>query len=316
MQPTTLGADTTAEEAATAFASSIAGKVILITGTSMGGLGAETARVVAKHNPKLVFIAGRSMEKLDETESMIKKETPDANLRKLIIDLASFASIKKAAKEVNEMEDPIDVLINNAAIMACPYAVTEDGFESQWQSNHLGPFLFTNLIRSRILASSAPRIVNVSSGGHRFTDVLYDDPGFSNGEKYNLWTAYGQSKTANILFAVGLKERWGVEAFSLHPGLITTNLSRSITFEERVKMGFIKPDGTPIDNPAMKRKSIGQGAATTIVAAFDPSIAASSVAYLTDCAIHNDQAQPYALDKENAARLWALSEKMIGQTFP
>lgn len=108
--------------------------------------------------------------------------------------------------------------------MACPYALTVDGFESQLATNHLGPFLFTNLIRARILASASPRIVNVSSKGHTITDILYSDPEFSKGQTYNIWTAYGQSKTANVLFAVALKERWGVEAFSLHPGSTPSSL--------------------------------------------------------------------------------------------
>lgn len=150
--------------------------------------------------------------------------------------------------------------------MACPYAITEDGFESQFAVNHLGPFLFTNLIRSRILASSSPRVVNVSSGGHRFTDVLYDDPGFSKGEKYNLWTACekalrksvmqtdetltdGQSKTANILFAVGLKERWGVEAFSLHPGSTPpVCLFTSKTGTDRASIPSDLNKSLPLDN--------------------------------------------------------------------
>ncbi|KAK4700920.1 hypothetical protein P7C70_g5322, partial [Phenoliferia sp. Uapishka_3] len=316
MAPAKFGDSTTAEEAAALFAaSSITDKVVIVTGASLGGLGAETARVVAKHSPKLLIIAGRSQEKLDETEEFIKKESPDAKTHKLMIVLASLESVRKAAAEVVALKLPVDVLINNAAIMACPYTTTADGFESQLGVNHLGPFLFTNLLRSQILASPHPRVVNVSSKGHTITDILYEDPGFSGGKKYNLWAAYGQSKTANILFAVALKKRWGVEAFALHPGMITTNLSRHITLEERVKMGFCKPDGTPIDNPGSKRKSLGEGASTTIVAAFDPTIAPLAVSYLSDAQIANQDAKPYALDEANAERLWALSEMMIGETF-
>ncbi|KAK9761280.1 hypothetical protein K7432_013937 [Basidiobolus ranarum] len=162
--------ETTAEEAAALFANDIKGKAVLVTGGTLGGLGAEAARVIAKYSAGPVILSGRKQDALDDSIKKIKEETPEAKLRSLIIDLASLESVRHAAKVVNEYSEPIDILINNAAIMASPYSTLTDGFESQFGVNHLGPFLFTNLILPRILASKtgAPRIVNVSSIGHGF----------------------------------------------------------------------------------------------------------------------------------------------------
>lgn len=177
--------------------------------------------------------------------------------------------------------------------VAGPYALTPDGFESQFGTNHLGPFLFTTLIHPRLLASSSPRVVNVSSWGHHFSDIRYEDPGFSSGEKYDKWQSYGQSKTANILFAVGIAQKWGIEAFSLHPGgalldscerdegltltslthgtAIMTNLGRFLSVEDQIAMGFIDAEGNR-SSDEWTWKSLEEGVSTHIVAAFDPSL--------------------------------------------
>ncbi|KAI9281360.1 short-chain dehydrogenase [Umbelopsis sp. AD052] len=314
-----FGLHTEADEAATYFESNIKGKTVLVTGCSLGGLGFEAARVVSKHHAGLVILAGRKQESLDDAVQKIKEETPSANLRTLLLDLASLKSARHAAAEVNAYPEAIDVLINNAGIMASPYYTTEDGFESQFGTNHLGPFLFTNLILPKILASKtgAPRIVNVSSVGHILSAIRYDDPCFENGKTYNKWLAYGQSKTANVLFARGLSNRYngkGLTAFSLHPGVIRTNLSRNVKREE-----FSEPmkdtDGIPIDFSSEYHKTIPEGTATHIVAAFDPNIASQTASYLADCQLAMDRVKPYAKDDAEAEKLWALSEKLVGQTF-
>ncbi|KAI5477002.1 short-chain dehydrogenase [Pseudohyphozyma bogoriensis] len=316
---------TTADEAAKRLASQIRGRHVLITGASPGGLGAEAARVVAKH-AALVILAGRSLEKLRKTERDIITETPSSNLRLLVVDLASFDSIRRAADEVNAYVEPIDVLINNAAIMSIPTYTTLPGttIEAQFGTNHLGPFLFTNLIKPRLAASQSPRIVNVASSGHQWA-ALQQDPGFNNGKRYTANKAYGQSKTANMLFAVALSEKWkDIEAtsFSLHPGIVNTNLGRHLTPFMLIKavgalIGIIstKIIKWDVGKSPMGLKSMGQGAATHIVAAFDPSIAGESGAYLSDCTLRNSDAAPYALDKREAERLWRMSEETLGQRF-
>lgn len=316
-----FGFDTTSDDAAAAFADQIKGKTVLVTGATWGGLGAETARVIAKHDPKLVIVAGRREEALDDTIQKIKAETPNANLRPLIIDLGSFQSVRAAAKEINAYVDPIDVLINNAAIMAPPYHTTQEGFEAQFGTNHLGPFLFTSLIFDRILASKTgePRIVNVSSRGHHFCPILFEDYGFAGGDNYNRWHAYGQSKTANILFSRELAKRYGskgLTAFSLHPGVIRTNLSRDVNETPEEKLQRKTYDGIFYYSVnSTKQKTISQGTSTTIVAAFDPSIKSQNGSYLNDARIDNESAREYALDDSNAERLWELSERLVGGKF-
>ncbi|KAK4702487.1 hypothetical protein P7C70_g3737, partial [Phenoliferia sp. Uapishka_3] len=349
MAPSNFGSSTTADEAASELAKEISGKVVIVTGVSIGGLGFETARVIANHGAGLVILAGRSTAKLDEAEAEIKKETPHANLWKLVIDLASLESVRKAAAEVNEYKEPIDVrcFLREASAkgtlifiplcigphqqcrnqlrpvfphdrpvqrpaesfssspVAGPYALTSDGLESQFGCNHIGHFLFTNLIRPRLFASPKPRIVNVSSRGHRFGDVRFDDPGFSNGEKYEKWQAYGQAKTANILFSLNVP--------FLFLQAIWTNLFSLLSVEDQIGMGFLDENGHKYDAGKFTWKTIAAGASTQVVAAFDPDLIGLSGAYLEDTKVATPFA--YAIDKVNAEKLWALSEKLVGQTY-
>ncbi|KAH8551413.1 short-chain dehydrogenase [Umbelopsis sp. PMI_123] len=307
---------TTAEEVADALSYNIRGKTVLITGATWGGLGAEAARVIAKHDPKLIILACRKEESIQEVIDKIKQESPDTPLRGLVLDLASLKSVRKAAKEVNNFREPIDVLINNAGVMATPYFKTEDGFEGQLGINHLGPFEFTNLIMDRILASKTgtPRIVNVSSSVHWLSPIRYDDPGFSNGKAYNNFHAYGQSKTANILFSKELSRRYksqGLVAFSLHPGGVHTNLLRHFDIAQVLQEGVTDWKGNSFDLTAVKWKSLEVGAATHIVAAFDPSIVDQNGSYLEDAQVNNQLARPDTLDEENAIKLWNFSEQLL-----
>ncbi|CAO3678269.1 unnamed protein product [Umbelopsis vinacea] len=264
--------------------------------------------VVAKYGAEVVILAGRKQDALDDPMKK-KDETPSANLRSLILHLASLESVKNAAAEVNAYAEPIDVLINNAAIMASLYYTTKDGFEAQIGTNHLGPFLFTNLIIPRILASNKnPRIVNVSSVGHIFSPIRFNDPFFENGKSYDKWKSYGQSKTANILFARELSKRYASErltAFSLHPGGIQTNLGRDVK-EHELSEPLYDHDAT------LTWKTTPEGTSTHLVAAFDPSIKSQSGAYLEDCQLASDHLKPFANDDAQANQLWALSEKLVG----
>lgn len=316
-----FGFSTTSDEAAEHFADQIQGKAILITGASWGGLGAEAARAIAKYNPSVIVLACRKQESLNEAIGKIKEEVPNANLRPLILDLASLESVRTAAKEVNAYSEPIDVLINSAGIMASPYFKTKDGFEGQFGTNHLGHFLFTNLILPRMMESPTgePRVVNVTSRGHILCPILFEDPGFADGAKYNPMWAYGQSKTANILFAKELRNRYGSKgllAFSLHPGVILTNLIRDMKDLDNVMRQNMKTyDGEDFWTSKTIWKTLPQGSSTYIVAAFDPSIKISNGSFLRDCHLDDDYVKPYAKDDDIAKRLWTLSEQMVGQTF-
>ncbi|KAG2174913.1 hypothetical protein INT43_005975 [Umbelopsis isabellina] len=318
-----FGFHTTAEEASAALSVHIEGKIVLITGCTWGGLGAETARVIAKNGAKRIILAGRSKNSLNETIEKIKEETSSANLVSLIMNLADLKSVRQAAAEVNAYDEPINVLINNAAVMASPYFITDDGFEGQIGTNHLGPFLFTNLILPRMLTTKEPRIVNVSSSVHHFAPIFFTDPQFSNGENYNEWLAYGQSKTANILFAKELSNRYnkeGLLSYSLHPGSVSTNLQRYIDREKNMSKPMLDYEGNNILTEYWVkkfafRKTLGEGASTTIVAAFDPFIKSQSGLFLHNAQIDSDAVKSYALDNANAKKLWVLSEELVGEKF-
>jgi len=237
------------------------------------------------------------------------------------VDLSSLSSVRSAAQAIlSDSSIPhIDVMINNAAIMACPYTLSADDFELQLATNHLSHFLLTNLLLPKLLPSGPntyTRIINVSSWGHAFSPFRTQDPNFTSGD-YLPWTAYGQAKTANILFSVGLNQRFkgrGLRAFALHPGSIATNLQRYTDPDMvRVAMDYWKEIGKEM--PA--RKTLQQGCATTLRAALDPSLEEREEVYLQDCQLSEDPevVKPYAVDAENARVCWEMSEQMVGERF-
>ncbi|KAI9004521.1 NAD-P-binding protein [Hyaloraphidium curvatum] len=309
-----FGFDTTAEEAAAAFASGIAGKNVLITGASPGSLGAECARVLAKHGAALIVLAGRNPENLKATQAAILAETPKANIRLLQLDLVDLDSVRKAADEVLAYKEPIHVLYNNAATMATPYRPAPKGLESQFWGNHVGHFLFTKRVLPKVLESASgdhkPRVINVSSRANLRSGVRFDDMGFKGGETYDPWIAYGQSKTANVLFSRELAKRYGDKliTFSLHPGGIRTNLSRDLTEEARQTLAKTLPAG-------FKYKTIESGTSTHICAGFDPSIVGSSGSYMQDCAVDDAGCADWARDMDAAKKLWDLSEELIEEKW-
>ncbi|KAF2176628.1 NAD(P)-binding protein [Zopfia rhizophila CBS 207.26] len=316
-----FGFETTAEEVASTYADQIKGKTILVTGVSPNGLGVYTAKTLALHNPALLILAARSHSSLDSAVSAIKEVAPSCPIKPFFLDLSSIRTVRAAAAELKSWIDvpKIDILINNAAIMWSPWAVSEDGIEQQFATNHIGTWLFTNLIIEKIIAAKG-RVVNVSSAGHRLSGVRFDDVNFKDGKEYKPDTAYGQSKTGNILMAISLASKLAskdVTAYSLHPGVIWTNLGRHTPLETLQKRGIMDENGKLIEGGGgYKWKSHSQGSATTLVAALDPNIVDRSGAYLCDCKVdHNGIMEPYAFDKENAERLWQLSEKLVGEKF-
>lgn len=303
------GYETTSDDVAKDLKSEISGKSVLVTGASPNGLGADFARAIAPYNPSLIVLAGRDKSKLDATVSQLKQINAKINTRTLLLDLSSFSSIRNAASEVLSYNETIDVLVNNAGIMACPYTLTDEGIEAQLANNHIGPFLFTNKILSKLTPGG--RIINVTSSAHDRSGVRFDDPNFTvNSGSYDRWTAYGQSKTANILYTIALSERLNktpIYSFAVHPGNVMTNLLRYMPKEET--------DGI---EKKMPFKTIPQGAATHVVAAFDPKLVQDNGSYLADCQISNVEecAKGYATKEAQLHdKLWELSEKLAGEKF-
>jgi NAD(P)-dependent dehydrogenase (short-subunit alcohol dehydrogenase family) len=290
----------------------LGGKVAVVTGAS-GGLGLETARALAAAGATVV-LASRDAAKTAASVETIRKQVPDARLESRWLDLASLASVRAAARQLLAAHPRIDILINNAGVMATPLLRTAEGFELQLGTNHLGHFLFTCELVPALLAAAPARIVNLSSGGHLISDVLWDDPLFRR-RPYDKWVAYGQSKTANVLFTIELERRLGtrgVHAFAVHPGMILTDLGRHLTADDLAaleKMGESAPGGA-----LPPFKSIPQGAATTLWAATAPDLVDHGGSYLADCAVSSDHA-PWAVDHDAARRLWSLSEDLIGERF-
>ncbi|KAF8891617.1 hypothetical protein CPB84DRAFT_1683279 [Gymnopilus junonius] len=321
--------NTTAQELVNDYASIIKGKVILTTGVSPGSLGAAFVEYIAKAQPALLILAGRDPTKTDKTASAITSSNPGVKTRFLKVDLSSFQSVRDAAAELNSWSDVpfIDVLVNNAGIMAVPYGLSVDGFERQLASNHLGHFLFTNLIIDKILASKTPRIVNISSSTHRFSPFRFKDYNFDGGKTYHPWRGYGQSKTANMLMAISLAEKLGKRsllAFSVHPGGIVTNLASQLDTNKalddiwEIDRVLGNDHGVDRDIDMKDMRSLERGAATYVYAAFDPSLSAHNGSYTVDSHVADpftDQVRPWATSSVEAEKLWRLSEQLVGQKF-
>src|SRR5271165_4917650 len=224
----TFGYESTADEVLEGV--DLSGKRVLVTGVS-AGLGVETARSIVAHGGTVV---GTARDLAKARNALAQAGNPSVEL--VEADLASLASVRKAASDLLAGGKSFDVIIANAGVMACPQGKTQDGFETQFGTNHLGHFVFIN--RLIPLLKSGARIVTLSSAGHQISDVSLEDPHFE-GTEYQPFTAYGRSKTANILYAVALDERLkgrGIRATSLHPGGIATELGRHMTPELRAQI--------------------------------------------------------------------------------
>ncbi|PVI06930.1 short-chain dehydrogenase/ reductase [Periconia macrospinosa] len=323
--PLPYNKESTATAVAADNASHIAGKIVLTTGVSPGGLGAFFNEAIAKYKPQLLILAGRSASKIQATADKIKADPTNegVQVRTLVLDLGSQRQVEEAAKEVlGYSEERIDVLVNSAGIMGGPYRKTEEGIELQFGTNHIGHFLFTNLIMPKILASKTPRIVNVSSDGHRFSPVRFDDYNFQDGKVYNQWKAYGATKSANILFTNALAQKLatkGLITFSLHPGVIfgTSLAGAEFTPEDWADLkAQDKAMGHPLGEPDadFETKTVDAGTATHVAAAFDPRLDAFNGAYLEDANL-TDDIYPTVKNPEDVEKLWKLSEQIVGKTF-
>jgi NAD(P)-dependent dehydrogenase (short-subunit alcohol dehydrogenase family) len=316
----TFGAQSTADEVLEGV--DLTGKRVLVTGVS-AGLGVETARSIAAHGGTVVGTA-RDLAKARRalTEAFPKGASLPVEL--VEADLASLASVRKAAGELLAQGKPFDVIIANAGVMACPWGKTADGFETQFGTNHLGHFVLVNRLVPLLKAGS--RVVTLSSAGHQISDVNIDDPNFERTE-YQPFIGYGRSKTANILYAVALDSRLkgrGIRATSLHPGGIQTELGRHMTPElVEQMMARIKAAAANDNAPAFSFKSIPQGSATSVWSSFVAPADAIGAQYAEDCHVCkvNDDAtsrvgvRSYALNLAHANDLWRKSEEMVGEAF-
>jgi len=304
----------------------LAGKRILVTGAS-AGLGVETARTLAAHGAQVVG-AARNLDKArTATEAVRAGAANGGGLELVELDLANLASVRACADALLADGRGFDLVIANAGVMACPKSQTADGFETQFGTNHLGHFVLINRISS--LFKPGSRLVNLSSSGHRFSDVDLEDPNFDH-TPYEEFVAYGRSKTANILFAVEFDRRHkdqGIRATAVHPGGIQTELGRYMTPEIRQRMiEQINATNTSQGLPAFEWKTIPQGAATSVWAGVVAPAEEVAAQFCEDCHVAEvvdgggilsvrGGVRSYALDAEHAKALWAKSEQMVGETF-
>jgi NAD(P)-dependent dehydrogenase (short-subunit alcohol dehydrogenase family) len=304
------GFETTTDEVIAAV--DLSGKVAIVTGAS-AGIGVETARALAAAGARVV-LAARNAERTREAADSIRARVPGARLEVGMLDLTSLASVRAFAAWYLDAHDELQLLINNAGVMYTPFEHTAEGFELQFGTNHVGHFLLTCLLVPALLAGAPSRVVNLSSAGHAGSDIVWDDPNFERRE-YEKFASYGQSKTANILFSVELDRRLadrGVHAYAVHPGMIATELGRYMTPDDMAAL-MERAKRSP-SGGMPTRKSLEQGAATTVWAATTPELDTHGGTYLADCQV-TDQHAPWARDPGGAKRLWALSEELVGEEF-
>ena len=308
----------------------LSGKTAIVTG-GYAGIGTETTRVLANAGAK-VIVPARDIRKA--TDAL-------AGINGVIIeqmDLMDPASIEAFAAKFLGTGQPLHILVNSAGIMANPLTRDARGFESQFATNHLGHFLLAHRLWPALKKANGARIVALSSWGHRYSPVVFEDIHFEQ-RPYDPWKAYGQSKTANILFAVEADRRGkadGIRAFAVHPGsIVSTDLSRYIPEEQLIKMGALDQNGNPVIDPARQLKTIEQGAATSVWCATSPLLEGKGGVYCENSDISpltesdgtqgsSDLSQRkaskafgvfgYAVSGEDAVRLWETSERQLGIT--
>jgi NAD(P)-dependent dehydrogenase (short-subunit alcohol dehydrogenase family) len=289
----------------------------LVTGAS-GGLGAETARALAERGARVTLTA-RDVVKGREVADKIRAATGNDRIEVMPLSLDDPDSVRAFARAWLAKHRSLNALICNAGVMACPLARTKQGYEMQFATNHLGHFLLTGLLAAALRQGAPARVVSVSSRGHRFSPVVFEDIHFER-RPYDKWSAYGQSKTANVLFALELDRRTraqGVRANALHPGAIVTELGRHLSREDIEALQSRAPGGR------MEWKTVPCGAATSVWAATAPELEGRGGLYLEDCHVaeprksESDEGgyEAWAMDPDAAAKLWRVSEEMVGERF-
>jgi NAD(P)-dependent dehydrogenase (short-subunit alcohol dehydrogenase family) len=323
---TGFGATSTTEDVLSGI--NLRGKRILVTGVS-AGLGIETARSLVAHGAVVIGTA-RDLAKAEAATTQIRKDAAanGGSLKLVELDLAWLASVRKCADELLRKGEQFDVIIANAGVMATPFSCTIDHFEMQLGTNHLGHFLFVNRIAP--LIRKGGRLINLSSAGHRFSNVDLDDPNFER-TPYDPFIAYGRSKTANILFAVAFDQRHrerGVRAAAVHPGVIHTELARHVDPVAIANLMKQMNDQLAAEGKGpFEFKTIPQGAATSVWAGVVAPVGEIGGRYCENCHVGkivpdgveisgvSEGVRGYALDPQGAEALWKKSEEMVGESF-
>lgn len=304
------------------------GKRVLVTGVS-SGLGVETARSLAAHGAQVVGTA-RDLKKAEAATDQVRKDAAahGGSFEVITLDLASLTSVRACADVLLKKGEPFDVIIANAGVMATPFGHTEDRFETQFGTNHLGHFVLVNRIAP--LLGTGGRLINLASAGHRFANVDLADPNFERAP-YDPWVAYGRSKTANILFAVAFDSRHrdrGIRAAAVHPGGIQTELGRHLDPAQwQAMVDQINKQLAAEGKGPYQLKTIPQGAATSVWAGFIASADEIGGHYCENChvsqivpedkqlSVHSEGVRAYALDRKTAEALWRKSEELVGEQF-
>jgi NAD(P)-dependent dehydrogenase (short-subunit alcohol dehydrogenase family) len=321
-----LGATSTTDDVLSGV--DLHGKWILVTGVS-AGIGVETARALAAHGAH-VLGAARDLVKAEAATVQVQKDAAanHGSFKLVALDLADLKSVRACADRLIDKGESFDLVIANAGVMAMPFGHTMDGFETQFGTNHLGHFVLVNRIAS--LIRTGGRLVNVSSAGHRISNVDLEDPNFEK-TVYDPMVAYGRSKTANILFAVAFDQRHrghGVRATAVHPGAIQTELGRHMdagqmqNLIDRINQQLAEEGKGPFE-----WKTIPQGAATSVWAGVVAPADKIGGRYCANCQVGNivpdgavitaagEGVRAYALDPHNAEALWRKSEELVGESF-
>ncbi|KZV94287.1 NAD(P)-binding protein [Exidia glandulosa HHB12029] len=305
--PQSFGFSTTSEEVVNAFADRVKGRIFLVTGPTPNGIGDYTLRALATAHPSTLLLLGRNPAKYTPVVDAVHAIDPNITVRVYGADLSSIASVREGAKAILSENERIDVLINSAGVMGLPLEYSVDGVEGHFATNHLGHFLLTNLLLPALKKSDEPRVVNVSSAGHRTGTGDYSDYNFRSRE-YTWELGYGQSKLANIHFSQALAKR-GITSLAVHPGVIwgtslSPTLSQDVLDELRDRLNSFN----------VKSKTPTQGASTSLVAALDPKGKEYNGSYMADCQVSPPLSD--GVNKEGASEeLWKLSEKLVGQEF-
>ncbi|CAF0716558.1 unnamed protein product [Brachionus calyciflorus] len=302
----------------------LSGYEIIVTGAS-SGIGIETCRAFAQAGAR-VILAARDLEKLESVADDIKQYTGNEKIEIEKLELDSLESINEFVKRYLDKKRPLHILVNNAGVMACPQIYTKDGFELQFGTNHMGHFALTlgllpALKQGAEESGRKSRVISVSCLAHIFSDIDLDDLNYKQRD-YDPWVAYSQSKTANILFSVALTKYYsdqGVVSNSVMPGAIYTSIQRHLTHQDKIKMIIIDENGNP--NPNFK--SVEQGASTSVWAAVATELEGKGGLYLENCGYSELKESreeafkcfqgyvKYAVDEENAVKLWNLSCEWI-----
>ena len=321
-----FGATSTTEEVLSGV--KLHGKRILVTGVS-AGLGVETARSLAAHGAHVVG-AARDLAKAETATTQVRKDAAakGGSFELIELDLANLKNVRACADALLAKGEPFDVVIANAGVMATPFSLTLDGFETQFGTNHLGHFVLVNRIAPLIRAGG--RLINLSSAGHRYSNVDLQDPNFER-TAYEPFVAYGRSKTANILFAVAFDKRHrgrGVRAAAVHPGGIQTELGRYSDPGRLEKViAQINEQLAAQGKGPFQWKTVPQGAATSVWAGVVAPADEIGGRYCVDCHVGNivpddatitvvtEGVRAYAVDPVNAEALWKKSEELVGESF-